>query len=232
MGLKCSILGHAFDDRTTDRDREESGNEVVIVERTVETCRRCGETRVVSENKEVTAIETPESDERRSGPATSGPSDSGRASKSDTDTGDRSPRTVETGSTIDSSGSEFEPPRSAAEDDGIILDDDDDDDDDEGRAPGEWPDDSEPDIGTNEDAEIVSGDDEIVGDDTSEEAAESVDDGLDLGPDDAGGPGTTVPEGTYRCPECGFTTDTEGASLRAGDYCPECHTGSLEQADS
>jgi Zn finger protein HypA/HybF involved in hydrogenase expression len=38
----------------------------------------------------------------------------------------------------------------------------------------------------------------------------------------------TVPEGSFRCPECDFSTDVESSSLRAGDFCPECHRGSLE----
>lgn len=226
MGLKCSILGHAFDDRTTDRDREESGSEVVIVERTVETCRRCGETRVVSENKEVTAIETGESDEVSGGP----PGDEATETSGATTSEGPGARSVDTGPRT-ASTSEFEPPTSAAEDDGIILEDDDDDSDDTGRAPGEWPDDDEPDIGEDSGtAEIMSEADEPAADD-SEESDES-DDGLDLGSDGSSGAGTTVPVGSYRCPECGFTTDAEGASLRAGDYCPECHAGSLEQADS
>ena len=38
----------------------------------------------------------------------------------------------------------------------------------------------------------------------------------------------TVPEGQFLCPECGFTTEVEATSLRAGDFCPECHTGTLD----
>ena len=60
MSLKCSILGHRFDETAVERDRQEDGSEVVITITELETCTRCGETRVVSENKEVRTLETPE----------------------------------------------------------------------------------------------------------------------------------------------------------------------------
>ncbi len=60
MGLKCSVLGHKYGDATVERDREEQGSEVVITIREIETCERCGEERVVSENKEVTTLATPD----------------------------------------------------------------------------------------------------------------------------------------------------------------------------
>ena len=58
MGLRCSLFGHDFGDRETERDREERGAEVVTTVRTVETCRRCGTERVVNENTEVRHIGT------------------------------------------------------------------------------------------------------------------------------------------------------------------------------
>jgi DNA-directed RNA polymerase subunit RPC12/RpoP len=58
MGLRCSILGHTFDETEVRRDRRErgSGNEVVTVVAQVERCSRCGAERVVSENKEVVSV--------------------------------------------------------------------------------------------------------------------------------------------------------------------------------
>lgn len=53
MGLKCSLFGHAFDERDVVRERESKGSEVVTVARDVERCTECGATRVVSTNKEV-----------------------------------------------------------------------------------------------------------------------------------------------------------------------------------
>lgn len=63
MGLKCSVLGHKYGDETVERDREEQGSEVVITIREIETCERCDAERVVSENKEVTSIATPDDPE-------------------------------------------------------------------------------------------------------------------------------------------------------------------------
>ncbi|MEF8779709.1 MAG: hypothetical protein V5A46_03390 [Haloferacaceae archaeon] len=56
MGLRC-LFGHDFTEPELERERETSGGEVVITVREVKTCRRCGETQVVSENKEVTSVE-------------------------------------------------------------------------------------------------------------------------------------------------------------------------------
>ena len=56
MGLRC-LLGHDFDDPELQREREEQGDEVVVTVREEKTCTRCGYTKTVSENKEVTSIE-------------------------------------------------------------------------------------------------------------------------------------------------------------------------------
>jgi hypothetical protein len=59
MGLRC-LLGHDYGDPELERDRDEQGEEVVVTVREVATCTRCGNERVVSENKEVTSIASPE----------------------------------------------------------------------------------------------------------------------------------------------------------------------------
>lgn len=82
MGLKCSVLGHAYGETTVERDREEQGSEVVITIREVEICDRCGTDRVVSENKEVTSIETPD-DEGELGTDESGVTDADDPSTDD-----------------------------------------------------------------------------------------------------------------------------------------------------
>ncbi|WP_348612644.1 DUF7093 family protein [Halobaculum rarum] len=56
MGLRC-LLGHDFSEPRTERDREVRGDEVITTITEVKECSRCGETRVVSENKEVTSAE-------------------------------------------------------------------------------------------------------------------------------------------------------------------------------
>jgi len=53
MGLKCSLLGHAFDERDVVRERDSTGSEVVTIVKDIERCAECGTTRVVSTNKEV-----------------------------------------------------------------------------------------------------------------------------------------------------------------------------------
>ncbi|MFT4946748.1 MAG: hypothetical protein ACI8TL_000984, partial [Natronomonas sp.] len=58
MSFKCSVFGHAYGDSEIEREREEDGSEVVTTIRETQTCTRCGEMRVVSENKEVTTLET------------------------------------------------------------------------------------------------------------------------------------------------------------------------------
>ena len=55
MGLKC-LLGHDYSAPEIERERVEDGEEVVTTLREVQTCARCGETRVVSENTEVTTM--------------------------------------------------------------------------------------------------------------------------------------------------------------------------------
>ena len=56
MGLRC-LLGHDFGEPELRRTREEQGDEVIVTVSEVTTCRRCGATRVVGENKEITSIE-------------------------------------------------------------------------------------------------------------------------------------------------------------------------------
>jgi hypothetical protein len=60
MGLKCRLLGHEYGDPEIEREREENGDEVVVSIRELQVCARCGKEMVVSENKEVTSIRTPE----------------------------------------------------------------------------------------------------------------------------------------------------------------------------
>lgn len=251
MGLKCSVIGHKYGETAVERNRKEQGSEVVITIREEETCQRCGKTRVVSENKEVTSIETPSdiagdiSDDEEEADRTTavGESEAGAVGEVesgmdavgtesaieqvDSDADDAEILDAEAGesegtddelddpSTVKSvtDTEDAEPATDPEEDDGVIIDADGDDEGvDDGRAPGQWP--EEP------------GDD---GDDWApetgaDEAAES-DDAADVEP--FGGNAVTVPNGEFRCPECDFTTDVASSSLRAGDFCPECHKGAL-----
>ncbi|WP_324663434.1 DUF7093 family protein [Haloarcula sediminis] len=273
MGLKCSVIGHKYGETEVEREREEQGSEVVITIQERETCERCGKTRIVSENKEVTAIETPsdiagdmiddgDSADKAGGeePAAGDASDDTTA---DTDTpatadetepaagsaevpdsavdavdpdaddaeildgdsdgtasGDSELEDPSTEVTVGESG-ESEPSLDAEEpavatdpesDDGMIIDGDDDGAADDDRQPGEWP-------------EEPSDDGDGWAPETDASADDEADESTDVEP--FGGNAVTVPEGEFRCPECDFTTDVASSSLRAGDFCPECHKGAL-----
>lgn len=227
MGLKCSVIGHKYGETEVEREREEQGSEVVITIQERETCTRCGTTRIVSENKEVTAIETPSdiADDVATEPANSeSQTDTHQvdspveatAVEPSTDDAEIIDDEVEQEETVveqppvESTDSEHSGPETDPEtDDGVILDSETSDEDD--RDPGEWP--------------------QEAGDETDEwePAMGEADSSPDVEP--IGGNAVTVPSGQFHCPECSFTTDVEASSLRAGDFCPECHKGALITTD-
>lgn len=125
MGLRCSLLGHEYGETTTERDREERGGEVVVVERELQHCARCGAEKVLSENTEVRTLD-PSPDDVEEPTTGSEPSFSEPATAS-----------VASGAGGDTT-SEHAP--DAAEDDGVILEDDPD----QERDRGQWPDHEEP----------------------------------------------------------------------------------------
>jgi len=200
MGLRC-LLGHEYANREVEREREERGNEVVVTYRTVETCDRCGERRVVSENKEVRPIRNPREDDVTTGlggggvtpdlggqaegdapaeteAATDAPS---VADETPTATADAASTPTEPASAGDDAGTaadaaggadpEPDPTPDPAEEDAVILDETTDDGDDD-RSHGEWP---------GADAE---GEDERA----AESAAEPIDDGATVVSGDDGWP--------------------------------------------
>ncbi|MCG1002054.1 MULTISPECIES: hypothetical protein [Halobacterium] len=57
MGLRCSLLGHDYGEAFVERDREERGDEVVVTERELKECARCGSEKVTAENTEVRSLE-------------------------------------------------------------------------------------------------------------------------------------------------------------------------------
>jgi hypothetical protein len=57
MGLRCSLLGHDYGEAFVERDREERGDEVVVTERELKECARCGSEKVTTENTEVRSLE-------------------------------------------------------------------------------------------------------------------------------------------------------------------------------
>ncbi|WP_338739910.1 DUF7093 family protein [Haloplanus salilacus] len=163
MGLRC-LLGHEYANREVEREREERGDEVVVTYRTVEMCDRCGERRIVSENKEVRPVQGPADETMATGLGSDGvtpdlgegdgPTD-GQA-VADDGTGDGGDPTVGESEELGSASepepdSEPEPVIAEADsdsdsdpddgtgsvDDAIILDDDDGSSEDRGH--GEWP---------------------------------------------------------------------------------------------
>ena len=284
MSLKCSILGHRFDETAVERDRQEDGSEVVITITELETCTRCGETRVVSENKEVRTLETPDD----AGSEVAGGDAAGGKTATGTDTTDESLGEAESADAVADEAGVEDPTDPAADDgeilgaggddgdasdDGGVADDagagkgepDEDEDEDEEvtddaviidgdtgteRDPGEWPDDAESDAtaagaGTASagsadageedwppassdegDAAGASGD---AADEWPEETRRDTDEAAESPLEESASPTVTVPEGMYKCPECGFTDEVESSSLRAGDFCPECRQGTLVQ---
>ncbi|WP_336336744.1 DUF7093 family protein [Haloarcula brevis] len=283
MGLKCSVLGHKYGETTVEREREEQGSEVVITIQERETCERCGNTRIVSENKEVTAIETPsdiasdlvdDESESASEPAAaeSTPEDEPTDDAADsTDEGaersdgwDSVDDPVEAPGDAGVDGADDGEPVDPSADDAEIIDDGDDGEEESGDveldeptttvdvpdAEGEEPvteDETDPEkddgliLGEEEESEPVGGDrqpgewPDEPGDDGDDWSPETmpVDTGTDdeSGVESAGDSAVTVPEGEFACPECGFTTEVESTSLRAGDFCPECHRGALITRD-
>jgi len=258
MGLKCSVIGHKYGEASVEREREEQGSEVVITIQERETCERCGKTRVVSENKEVTSIETPSdiagemveedasesTDETAAEDADEDTDDAVEsaddvAPAADTDDGVETAvepvdpdaddaEILDAESETPVGDSELDDPSTVEpvtdtedvveddpeEDDGVIIDDDEEEPADSDREPGEWP--EEPNSGGDDWSPETIAEDED--DDTEEESPEV---------EPLGGSAVTVPEGQFACPECDFSTDVESSSLRAGDFCPECHKGAL-----
>jgi DNA-directed RNA polymerase subunit RPC12/RpoP len=287
MGIKCSLFGHAFGETNVEREREEQGSEVVSTIREIQTCTRCGERRVVSENKEVTTLETPDDVELddQSEQQTTQPEQQGDRPGQQTDQSGAGPAIAEAEAQVGDDGSttadepadvedteltedesagveesesvEEEPP---VTDDAEILDEDDEDEPE--REPGEWPqeaadeeastgpsdeefsqfeyDDEESSVDEDKtDAEFIDADDdadaasEPEGDsapepETNEWPSEEEIDAASE-PESAGPGAVTVPEGSFVCEGCGFSTQVESSSLREGDFCPECHKETLVQ---
>ena len=237
MGLRC-LIGHDFGEVLTDRDREERGDEVVVTVREYRECDRCGEVRVVSENKEVRHRETEEPDEA---------------------TAEAAPE-----SDVGGAASGFE---DVDGDDGIILEDEPEEPEERQRGawpeadepeeaaeaesnPAPWP-------------EVEGEDEGFAAESADDRPLEGVEFKAGLTPEAApsdpsqaqldeevlessGGDGfrraSPAPASTGRqrseaaeteffCPECQFTTPTKDSSLRPGDICPSCRLGYLTERE-
>ncbi len=242
MSLKCSVFGHRFGEAEVTREREEEGSEVVITIRETERCQRCGETRVVSTNREVTTLETPSDivGDEDDGPAGDDPATEASATDDPaTDAAEAPSPSTE----VPDAG-----PEPAAAEDAELIEEA------EGAGGGAHAGEPESDAWTGgqsatetrdpsaEDAVILDEDQpdesERAPGEWPEEEEEDDDWAPDIEPETrpVGTDGTeleptseavAVPEGEFHCPECGFTTAVESSSLRQGDFCPECHRGAL-----
>ena len=181
MGLRCSILGHTFDETEVRRDRRErgSGNEVVTVVSQVERCSRCGAERVVSENKEVVSVvDAAEVGlEEGEGDATTGevpPADrvSHDARETGTDTGAALAGDASEG---DETGVEDEPAGTAPEktESGVVDGSDEADEEASGTDPSGGPDPAEEDVEFITETEGALGGGEDVAEDVPSDAGES-----------------------------------------------------------
>lgn len=241
MGLKCSLLGHAFEPADVEREREEQGSEVVTVVRELERCRRCGAERVVSESTEVTAVVDPEDvgleEESTTSPADSTPTGGAPGADAPEEDADGEPSAfdgvVERSGAADAEGetdaegegwsstndaSESPEPSTADEESDFEARTPEEEDaeilTDDGepeRQPGQWPDDPEDEPWDPESDPAVDADGTDATADDEEPAPEPEE---ELS-------GITVPEGVLVCEECGFQVDAESA-YRDGDPCPEC----------
>lgn len=191
MGLRC-LLGHDFGPPEIEREREETGDEMVVTVREIKTCRRCGEERVVSENKEVTAIRSPSEVDLDESETSDTAGDAGDATGREraagagdsTEPEGRSAAPASAESTANAGGVDVAP---EGTDDGVILDDEDDE-----RAPGEWHDADESAATESTDrvdaaAEAVAGDDDSPDSAVADEDAELIDADDAPAADDAGG---------------------------------------------
>lgn len=253
MRLRCSVLGHRYGEREHVEERDRQGSEEVITVREVKTCERCGEELVVTESKEVLAVD--------------GTGDAGEGAEPEAAASIREaepePDVTEAPAETD------EPVDSVDEDDGIILPDEPED-----REPGEWPpveveDAAEPGFEgeaewPDREAEEVTaeaeteaapepwpesdqedeGFDATAGDDAelagqvveatggaSEESVERTDAGFyRASPMDApADPDRGEVHTEFFCPNCDWSARSLTTSVRRGDICPECRKGYVSE---
>lgn len=237
MGVTCSLLGHAFEEADTERERTEQGSEAITVVREIEECRRCGERRVTSESKEVTSIVDPSDvavddagdPEPAAAEADTEPEPEPAVTTATTDVepgpgGDEPPLDSDPG--FASGENEDEPPADPSEEDAEILGDESTETPEPTmREPGQWPEETaqfDPNTltggGPAEEPESVESTEESA-EEPIEESASATE------PEPAA---TSILDGEYVCPECGFTAQMDASSLREGDACPSCHQGYLD----
>jgi uncharacterized protein with FMN-binding domain len=239
MSYKCAVFGHKYGEVDVDRERTEDGDEVIVTVRETETCKRCGETRVVSENKEVRTMETAadivadDLDEEAESTDVDVADD--REDSQPTPT-EAVQQVAEEPSTPNGSPDTPADAVDPEEDDAVILDDGEDEE--PTRETGEWPEEAAADAeqeSTESEGESSPEwpEEHDEDDDASWELPGEINPHPETEQTGNTGSGTlTIPEGKFYCPNCEFRTPVESSSLRAGDFCPECHKGALEHGSA
>lgn len=246
MGLTCSVLGHRYGEREHIEERDRQGSEEVVAVREVKTCERCGDELIVSESKEVTAVED------EVAPVEAEPDEAAEP--------DPEP--------IEVADADVPPELQTEADDGIILPPSDDD-----REPGAWPpletpaDEGDADADPIEwpDPGIATAEDEAEADPQPWPDVEGEDEGFDAIPGDDGDDGRVIEavsapaepttertdagfvraapidspadpdEGDvhaeFFCPQCDWSARSLTTSVRRGDICPSCQTGYIAERE-
>lgn len=234
MGLRC-IIGHDFGEVLTDRGREERGDEVVVTVREYRECDRCGEVRVVSENKEVRHRGPPEPEAGSTEPEADA-SVSGTSTEYDDLDGDDGviledepeerqrgawPAADETAEPEEAEGEPAPWPEVEGEDEGFAAETGDD-------RPLEGVEFS---TGLTPEAAPSAPSQAQL----DEEVVESSGDGgfsrASPAPASTGRQRSDAAETEFFCPECQYTTPTQDSSLRPGDICPSCRLGYLTERE-
>jgi len=194
MGIRCSLLGHDYGESFVERDREERGNEVVVTERELRECARCGAENVTTENTEVRTLEPDRSADASAGQSReSEPTPSQEPAASEESTPSQEPAPEPTESTADATDDEFGSPTDAIEqaeagtttttddaetdDDAVILDADADDSDPRSE---QWDEPADPDVEPGVDDAVPEPTPDPADEDV--EFVESSPDGTDAGP--------------------------------------------------
>lgn len=243
------MLGHRYGERERVEERDDQGSEIVQISREIKTCERCGETLLITENKEITHAQTPDEPKPEPEPE------------------------PETSPAPEPESTIAEPADGEEDDDGLILPNESPD-----REPGDWPadpveeiddrsDESEadwPEPPTEESATSDTADEtaaveswpEVSGEDEGydavvSEADDDVDDVIEAvqseeaaanerteagfvraGPiDSSDDPRNDDIRTEYFCPQCDWKAMSLVASVRRGDICPSCKTGYVAERD-
>lgn len=238
MGLRCSVLGHRYGERERVEERDDQGSEILHISREIKTCERCGETLLITENKEITHAHTPpepssdpqprsapDPEPELAEPVTSDDDDDGLILPNEPT--DREPGEwpadpePETSSEEQSDTAWPEPPDDPQEDPDKTDDE---------SADQAWPDiEEEADEGFDATVGDHDDEDEILEaiQTESQQAVEITESGFArAAPIDAPDDSTNDEVRTeYYCPQCEWKAKSLVASVRRGDICPSCKKG-------